>query len=250
MKHTIYVIAALAAAAGLRAQSPAPASSPGYSITSDFTYASEYVFRGVKSAGNSFQPSVELAAGDFNVGVWTNQPITKHQNNEIDFYTGYTYKVNTALKLEAVATSYNYFEAGNGQTKDTYEGGLGATYTIAGFSPSVYYYHDFRLNSDTVQGAIGYSLPLEAIGASLDTSLFAGTVNARDTAPDAAGPKPRDAYTYYGIDMSVPYKLNKNATWTTGVHYTTNSNVAGVGGPTGTLSARNIWFTTGISIGF
>jgi uncharacterized protein (TIGR02001 family) len=246
MKNSIYLIAALAAASGLRADDPKPA----YSITSDFTYASEYVFRGVKSAGNSFQPSVEVAAGDFNVGVWTNEPLTKHQNNEVDVYAGYDYKVNNALKLEGVATSYNYFEANAGQTKNTWELGVGATYTVAGFSPSAYVYHDFRLRADTVVGAVGYSVPLEAIGASLDTNLFVGSVNARDTAPDAFGPAVHDAYSFYGLDLNIPYKLNKNATFTIGGHYASNRNVAGVGGPFGVLSDKNVWFTTGIRIGF
>lgn len=246
MKNSIYLIAALAAASGLRADEPKPA----YSITSDFTYASEYVFRGVKSAAASFQPSVELATGDFNVGLWTNQPLLKHQNNEVDVYAGYDYNVNSALKLEAVTTSYNYFESKAGQTKYSYELGAGATYTVSGFSPSLYVYHDFRLQADTVVGAVGYSLPLEAIGASIDTNLFVGSVNARDTLPDAKGASVRDAYSFYGLDLNIPYKLNKNATFTVGGHYASNRNVAGVGGPFGVLSDKNFWFTTGIRIGF
>ncbi|HWA08161.1 MAG TPA: hypothetical protein VG838_01710 [Opitutaceae bacterium] len=246
MKNIIYAIAALSAAAGLRAEEP----KSDYSITADFTYASEYIFRGVENAQNSFQPSVEFTKGDFNLDLWTNQPVTRHENNEIDLSGSYGYKVSNALKLEGVVTSYNYPEAGRGATKDSIEGGLGATYTIAGLSPSLYYYHDFRLNSDTVQGAVGYSLPLEAIGASVDTSIYAGTVNTRDTAPDSSAAAVQDAYNYYGVDVSVPYKLNKNATWTVAVHYAENQNLAGVGGPFGTLGRRNLWVTTGITIGF
>jgi uncharacterized protein (TIGR02001 family) len=246
MKNIIYAIAALSVASGLRAEEP----KSDYSITADFTYASEYIFRGAENAGNSFQPSVELTCGDFSVGLWTNQPVTKHENNEIDLYANYTYKVSNSLKLEGVVTSYNYPEAGRGQTKDTIEPGVGATFTVAGLSPSVYYYHDLTLKADTVQGAVGYSLPLEAIGASVDTSIYIGTVNARDWAPDATGPAIHESYGYYGADVSVPYKLNKNATWTIAAHYAENRNLAGVGGPAGTMGKRNLWFTTGISIGF
>src|SRR5882724_4464356 len=49
-----------------------------YSITSDFTYTSKYVFRGVQQARASFQPSLEFATGGWNAGVWTNQPIKRH----------------------------------------------------------------------------------------------------------------------------------------------------------------------------
>ena len=246
MKNIIYVIAALSASAGLNAA----ASTPSYSITSDFTYASEYIFRGVANAGNSFQPSLEFTQGDLSLGLWTSQPVTKHENNEIDLYGSYGYKVSNALKLEGIVTSYNYPEAGGGQTKNSIEGGLGATFTAGAFSPSVYYYYDFKLKANTLQGAVGYSLPLEAIGTSVDTSIYIGSVDARDTAPDAAGPAVRESYGYYGVDVSVPYKLSSNATWTIAGHYAENRNLAGVGGPTGTLGKRNLWFTTGISIGF
>ena len=246
MKNTIYVIAALAAASGLRAE----AAIPNYSITSDFTYTSEYVFRGVKQAGNSFQPSVELSSGGLNVDLWTNQPITKHENNEIDVAASYDYRLSSALKLEGVLTTYWYPEANGGQTQNSWEPGINATYTIAGFSPTLSYFHDFRLRSDTLQAAVGYSIPLPAIGASVDTNVHLGTVSTRDLAPDANGPQAMDAYSYYGLDVSIPYKLNNNATWTTAAHYAENRNLAGVGGPFGTLGKRNLWVTTGITIGF
>ena len=84
MKNIIYVIAALAAASGLRADEP----KSDYSITTDFTYASEYIFRGVENSGNAFQPSIEFTTGDLNLDLWTNQPVTKHENNEIDLSGG------------------------------------------------------------------------------------------------------------------------------------------------------------------
>jgi uncharacterized protein (TIGR02001 family) len=250
MKKTTLLFVALASLATLRAAEPPTKSS--YSITSDFTYSSEYVFRGVENAGNSFQPSVELTSGDFNLGLWTNEPVTKHENNELDFYAGYDYHVNSALKLEAVTTYYWYPEAkaSLGQTKKTYEGGVGATYAVAGFSPNLFYYHDFRLHSDTVVGAVGYSLPLGVMDLSLDSNVFVGNVNLRDRTPDALGPKSKDSYTYYGGDLSIPYKLSSTATFKLGMHYANVSNLAGVGGPLGTLGDNNLWFTAGITIGF
>lgn len=249
MKHVILLVAALAGAAGLRADDPNSGEpKSGYSITSDFTYASKYVFRGVENAKESFQPSVEFASGGFNAGVWTNQPLMNHTNNEVDFYTGYTYNVNTALKFEGVATCYWYPEANRaiGQTKDSYEAGVGATYNVGGFSPNLYYYHDFRLDSDTLQAAVGYSVPL-AERLSVTTSLFAAATNARDLAPDAAGPRTRDSYTYWGADVTLPYKLSPHATLTAGVHY---ADTRGLAAPTNLLGDHNVWYTAGVSIGF
>lgn len=261
----VLILAALAATAVARAQDPTANANSGltspttaqateprsdYSITSDFTYTSKYVFRGVEQARESFQPSVEFASGGFNAGVWTNQPIKSHQNDEVDFYTGYDYNVSSALKLEGMATFYDYPEASRslGQTRHSYEGGVGATYTVDGFSPNLYYYHDFRLNSDTVQAAVGYSLPLGNDGFSVDTSLFAAAVNQRSVAPDATNvPGVHDSYNYWGADVTFPYKLSRHATFTVGAHYANTDNLSPANG---TLGSQNFWYTAGVSIGF
>lgn len=247
MKKIILGLAALMAAAGLPAQSRS-----GYSVTTDFTYTTKYIFRGIKNAGSSFQPSVEVATGDFHAGLWTNRPVVRHENDEIDLYAGYKHRVNNALSLEALVNYYWYPEAGasRGETRNSYEAGVGATYsTPAGLSPSVYYYHDFRIESDTLQGALGYSLPLERLGLSIDTSLFAGAVDARNAAPNAAGPAIRDSYSYYGIDLSVPYRIKGNATLTVGVHYADNRNLGVVPGRLA-QDGDYVWFTAGLSLGF
>ena len=109
-------MASIAIAGAAESKSP-------YTVTTDFSYTSDYVFRGLKSAGNSFQPSVEVAVGDFNAGLWTNQPINKGENNEIDLYAGYRFNVNSRFALESAATYYLYPEAraSLGETKRSYE---------------------------------------------------------------------------------------------------------------------------------
>ena len=243
MKKTSLILAALAAGAGLNAQDV----KSSYSVTTDFTYASEYIFRGIEYAGNSFQPSIEISSGDAYLGIWTNQPITKREANEIDLYGGYKYKLNDALSFEAVGTYYWYPEATEalGETDQSYELGLGATYVYSGISTSVYYYYDVRLKADTVQGSVGYSVPLEAIGSSVDFSVFYGTVDSRDASPNALGFPVFENYNYYGADVSVPYKLNDKATLTAGVHYAANENLGN-----GSLPDSNLWFTIGLSVGF
>jgi uncharacterized protein (TIGR02001 family) len=239
MKKTAIILAALAAGAGLNAQDV----KSSYSVTTDFTYASEYIFRGVELAGNSFQPSVEVTVEDFYLGLWTNQPVTKREANEVDVYAGYKFKVNEQLSWEAVGTYYWYPEAKGWETRESYEAGIGATYTVSGISTSVYGYYDFVLEATTGQASVGYSFPLEAAGTSLDFSVFFGSVDAKDWAPDSPM-SVSESYTYYGADLSIPYKLNDHATATAGVHYAANENT-----PVGTPDS-NLWFTVGLSVGF
>jgi uncharacterized protein (TIGR02001 family) len=245
MKTFVLLLAALVSAAGLGAAATVPA----YTVTTDFSYTSDYVFRGLKSAGNSFQPSVEVAVGEFNAGLWTNQPITKNENDEVDLYTGYRWNVNSRFAVEGAATYYWYPEAraSLGQTDDTYELSVGSSYDMAPLTPSLFYYHDFRLKSDTLQAAIGHKMPLGGVSAAtLETSVFAGTVHMKDAAPDAAGAAINESYSYYGIDLSIPYKLAPNATFTVAGHYVRNQNVPpGAGTP-----KEKAWVSAGVTIGF
>jgi len=241
MKKTAILLAALAAGAGLSAAEQQKSS---YSVTTEYTYASEYIFRGVEQADASIQPSVEITSGDAYFGIWSNQPVTKRASNEFDIYGGYKYKFNNELSFEGVGTYYWYPEARGQETKQSYEVGLGATYTLKGIATSVYYYYDIRTETDTVQTSVGYSLPLEAIGSSVDFSVFYGFVDGRDVAPYATGRKQMQSYGYYGADANYNYKLNEKSSVVAGVHYAANKNL-----PAGTPDS-NLWFTLGLSVGF
>lgn len=245
MKRTIILAVALATAIGVQAQEKR-----SYSVTSEFTYTSEYIFRGVEAQDNAFQSSVEVTAGDVYVGLWTSQALNNKsaqfaQGSEVDIYGGYKYKVSDALTVEGVGTYYLYpsARAGIGEPRQTYELGVGGTYNLQGFSPSLYYYYDLVLEAQTLQGSVGYSYPLKELGASLDLSVFAGTVNINDGNGSNSG-EPRESYNYYGADASVVYNLAENARATLGVHYATNDNL-----PTGTAD-NNLYWTASISIGF
>lgn len=235
-KKIILLAVAVAAAAGVYAQE----AKSSYSVTADFTYTSKYVFRGLKNSSEAFQPSVEVSAGDAYVGLWTSQPITKSQNNEIDVYGGYKFKATEELSFEAVGTYYMYPEARSGQVHESYEAGVGATYTVAGVSTSVYGYYDFRLQAQTYQASVGYSLPIKEIGTSLDFNVNYGVVAARNF--DTLGAD--ETYNYWGADVSLPYKLSEKATVLAGVHYGDSRQIAVQG------DSDNVWYTLGVSVGF
>ena len=246
MKTPLLLLAALAAAAGLGAQSENSRSS--YSITADFTYTSKYVFRGVQLARDSLQASAEVAVGaprhgEFYGNLWTNQPFDRGEDDEIDFRVGYRRQVAKGLSLEALATYYGYPRAGTGATKHTVEGGVGATFDARGFSPSVYYYYDFNLKASTVEGAIGYGIPLPAIGTSLDVSVFAGTSQADDAKPES-GVTVKESYNYYGASLEVPYQLSQNTKFRVGAHWATNEKYIA-----GTPRDR-FWVDVGFTVAF
>jgi uncharacterized protein (TIGR02001 family) len=246
MKKIAILAVALATVVGVQAQEK-----KSYSVTTDFTYSSEYVFRGVENQDNAFQSSVEITAGDIYVGLWTSQALNNKDSafakgSEVDIYGGYKYKVSDALTVEAVGTYYLYPSARSArdEARQSYELGAGATYNFRGFSPSIYYYYDLVLESTTVQGSIGYSYPLKELGASLDLNAFVGSVDTNDGNGSHSG-EPAQNYNFYGADVSVVYNLAENARATFGVHYTDTWNLNRA------ISAgNNLYWTASISVGF
>jgi uncharacterized protein (TIGR02001 family) len=256
MKKTALILAALAVAGvTYAADNVNVTTKPSYSVTSDFSYTSEYVFRGIKNSNAAFQGSVEVGQDDVRVGVWTSQPIDSKNgtyNNEIDFYAGYKIKLDRDLTADFVATYYYYPEATFGSTHHSYEIGVGGTYDLGGMNPgfagvttSLYGYYDFRLHQKTIQLSVGYSLALKEFGTSLDFSAFAGQASASNLAPDWSGPKIKESYAYYGIGLNIPYKLAENAQVHVGASYAINDKLFYNWRPQQTIAV-----SAGVTIGF
>ncbi|MBI2496767.1 MAG: hypothetical protein HYV75_02165 [Opitutae bacterium] len=232
MKKIALLIASLVTGASLLAQDPAPAA-PSYSVTVDFPYASKYVFRGVQLAEGSFQPSVKLTAGSFYAGLWTNQPVTSNIDNEIDLYAGYGFKLSDSWSLDAGATLYYYpeLDASTGLDDSTFEGYVGVNGTFGSFTVGLYAYNDFTLEAFTLQGTVGYSIPIN------DKASFnlLGTIG--NVSPDAG-----TDYTYYGLGATLPYKLTGTATLTVGAQYATHD--------IDLVDDSHFWFTVGLTVVF
>ncbi len=224
MKKTALLIAALAATAGSLSAQDTP-----YSITVDFPYVSDYVFRGIKYADESIQPSVEFAAGDFYAGVWTSQPVLKSQLNEFDFYAGYGFALSDTWSLDVGATYYYYPETPSGDEQT--EPYVGISGDISGFSTSFYVYYETEFEVFTYQGSVGYSVPVSD-KLSFDLAADLGYVD-----PDAG-----EAYTYYDASATFTYSVNDTASLYAGVTWADNDI---------DLDEGDYFFlTTGVTIGF
>ena len=121
--------------------------------------------------------------------------------------------------------------SGGGDTT-TWEPYVGIVGSVGGFSPGIYLYYDATLKVFTYQGQIGYSVPLEPAGASIDFSFNLGRVD----------PNAGSGYTYYSVGASVPFKLSESGTLTLGLNYAHN-NIPGIDHGT-------VFGTAGVTIGF
>ena len=234
IKKTALALAAIAAGVSAQAQQAAEASA--LSVTVDVTYVSDYVFRGAQLGQAAIQPSVEAAYGDFYAGAWSSNPLSNDADlSEVDLYAGYGFAINETLSLDAGVTRYTYEGGGKLDTTEAYVG-IAADVLL---SPSAYYYYDFDTEQSAYVASIGYSLPVDAISASLDFSASVGYI--QNTSLFAGS----EDYTYGSVGVSIPYALSETATLTAGVEYILNDTDVNISGDNDGIVGK-----VGISIGF
>ncbi len=222
--------AALLLAAAISGASLSAQEESSYSITVDFPFVTDYVFRGVKLAEDSIQPSVEFAAGDFYAGIWTSQPAKGHYDNEFDFYIGYGLALSDTWSLDFGATYYYYPETDGDATFEPY---VGATGDLGGgLSASGYVYYDTELETATFQVGLGYSITVS------DTSTFDLAGDFGYVTADNGGD-----YNYWGLSATYNLALNDSASTYIGAVFADNDIGMGV-------EDEHFYGIAGISLGF
>lgn len=232
MRKLLITTTALFAALSLPAQEPASS----YTITTDFTFVSEYIFRGVKQQDSAFQPSISVAAGSFSGGLWTSQALEKRsaswaQGNEIDLFGAYSFKLGENYNLAVGGTYYLYPSArpSLGELDETIESSIGISGPLGPLSSYATYFHDFDLDSDTFEFGLGYSGSFTE-GSGYEVGASYGLANY-DAGVD---------YDYYSAKVLVTFKLTPSATLKVGAYWA-DTDIGGVGSHT--------WFSVGVTTG-
>lgn len=205
------------------------------SVSTSIDYVTEYVFRGVSLEDNAIQPGVEVAVGDFSVGVWTSTGLGSNSladTDEVDFYAGYGFALSDMVSASVGATLYHYPDA-----DDTVEFSAGLGFDTI-LSPSVTAFYDIDLEAFTLEGGIGHSVPL-ADKTSFDLGLTAGLV-----APDGGGD-----YEYAQATAALGYAFTDDVSTYVAANYVLSSeNTLGF---TDATPKDNLFFAgVGIAAGF
>ena len=177
------------------------------SISSTVGFESIYAFRGSKLANETFQGSVDLSYGDFYGGVWTAQPVTGGENNEIDLYGGYEFALTDVILIDTGGTLYYYPEASATEEESTFEIYIGAAFDVF-LSPSAYIYYDFDLETVTAETTVGKKYKL-AKAVSLKWKAYLGGYD-----PDEG-----DSRYYYGLKTDFIYTFNETTSGSIGVRF-------------------------------
>lgn len=248
MNKTIASLTAAVVAGGSSLSAFVPVAAD-LSVTSDLTFASEYVFRGVEFADNSFQPSIEASVGDFYVGLFSNLPIDQGGTNdqsEIQYYGGFSLVV-PGLEMVTFDVGATVYHWPNGGFNRTHEGFIGTKFEdvgVPGVSAAAYYFYDVDRRTHAVEGSVGYSFAIDQAGqTSLDLSAFYG--NQFGGSIRQGSYRVNENYHYYGASAEMPYRLNEFSTLTAGAHYQSAERAQ-----LGMLRNKNFFWTVSYTAGF
>jgi len=210
------------------APAPVPETAPSYSWVFTPSVASQYMFRGARLGGPSFQPTLEFDQGNLAVSVWANFPLADkvpgQSDPEYDVSGSYTLTVNDSTSIVPGFTWYNYPRADKsaGFYKMTFEPSIALNYTVAGVKLTPKLYYDMVLHGPTYELTAAAALPLKDAGTELDFTATIGTFKWTDAFEDSS-PAYKNYGNYWLLGVAAPFQLTKNGKLTVGVAYTKGS---------------------------
>jgi uncharacterized protein (TIGR02001 family) len=229
MKKDLVALVILVFTAGAAWAGSVPAGSAAswsVMVTPDIT--SQYMFRGVRRGGLSFQPAVEAGYGDLVLGVWLSTPLRDkvlgQSDPEIDPYGSYALRLTDALSLEPGFTVYTYPRAplDQGFHRATFEPSLAVNYTVRGVKLTPRLYYDVVLEGATFELTATTAVPLTGLGTEVDFTAVAGTFAQRDVVNGAA-PKVKNWGDYWLVGVAAPFAVSRSSKLTVGLAYTAGS---------------------------
>jgi uncharacterized protein (TIGR02001 family) len=227
MKKIMLSLAALAMGSLLTAQTTTEPTTGSLVVTSAVT--SQYMFRGARLGGTSFQPSMEYGRGSIVAGLWTNFPlqdkVVGQSAPEFDFYGSYSLEVAKDMTVVPGVTFYTYPNAVklNGFYKGTFEPNIAFNYTIGGLKLTPKLYYDLVVKGPTAELTAAFSVPLAAIASELSFTATVGTFKLTDYAPNNT-PNIKNWGDYYLLGLAMPFQVSKTSKITVGWSYSAGSN--------------------------
>jgi hypothetical protein len=215
------------------ATAPAPAAPEAAAPSSSWvftpSFASQYMFRGARLGGPSFQPAIEFDSGSLAVGVWANFPlkdkVVGQSDPEFDIYGSYSFElIKDTATLVPGFTIYTYPNADKnaGFYKDTFEPSIALNYTVAGWKLTPKLYYDLVLKGPTYEFTAAYVIPLKDANTELDFTATFGTFKWTE-AFENTSPAAKNWGNYYLVGVAAPFQVSANSKLTVGLAYTKGS---------------------------
>ena len=211
MKKTTICLAALVAGSTY-------VSAEELSISSTVAWESEYIFRGTQFADEYFSPSIDVSYGGWYAGIWSALPVSSEtdpgtgiaEETEVDYYGGYSFPAGEIMSGDVGFTYYTFPDSEDDffdSDVNTFEVYGGLSFDVA-YSPAVYVFYDFDLETLTLEVAGGHSWEVTD-DSYIDVSGSLGYVD-----PDEGSD-----YFYWNAGVAYVYAFTDNASTSLGVNY-------------------------------
>lgn len=217
----------------------------------EVTWVSELVVRGLERGEQAVVTSLTGNTGAWRAALAATVDPGREGRSEWRAEAGWGRDLAGQLAVEASLAATMFSRPPAGSTRESIELGISASWqlprevavTLAGF-------HDFRLEANTVEAAVTWSVPLTRIGAYLDLRAVAGWSHAQDWRPRAPGPAIAGGYGYVGAAAEVPYRIGAYTSLVAGVAYSEVWNARDAGVLRGPNGRRNLVGRIGVSFDF
>lgn len=220
-------------------------------------FESRYMFRGLQFGNEAFNTTGEIGWNGLYAGVWFSEPLDKTTNpsigfQEVDLFAGYQAPLSEAATLDIGLTYYafpkygdligNLYRERTGDGANTVEAFAGVSFD-APASPSLYVYHDFNVNTVTIEASASHSIPLTPTeSTSLSFAAAVGKVFDNDDVFD---------YIYGSLSADVTQVLTPSTAISAGVRWS-GSTIDGGGfftpGDIDPSRSTGLWFGAALSL--
>lgn len=212
--------------------------------------ASRYVRRGVERSSAAWQTSFDGAYGGWRGRLGFTQTLDSVNQQELQSSLGYVWPTKGALAIEASGTHFWYVDTPlKGGAAHSFEAAVRLNWrSTQAVRPSLEFAYDIRYRSRVVEASLAYDLALVDWGTFLEWRAYLGSLAAEDVLPDATSGAVRDSYSYYGLDVRLPYRVSWHTTLAVQASLAGTANQASVWSPIGRGTGTRGW--AGVSVRF
>lgn len=214
--------------------------------------ASRNVFRGAERSGAAWQAGLDGALYGWRGHLWYSDPFKSDEPGEFRSSLGYVWALTKTVTVEASGTHFWYIDGYvKGAASHSFESDLRLNWDIGGglrFGLETSY--DIRLRSLGIEVSTSYDIALKSWGAFLECRLYGGNLDGKDVLPDTTSETTRDAYTYWGAEVRLPYRIGAHTTIVAEVHVVETLGQNSAWSPLREGSGTRAWFALEASYGF
>lgn len=216
----------------------------------DGEVASSYVRRGIERAGPSIAPEVWLKNDNWTLRAWAALPAERASRTELGASAGYSYTWDSGAKIEFALAKFHFGGAVSGQPAQTTEATAALSFSVGPGRLRVGYTRDLQRRADIGEVAFAGEYALKRWGAFLNYRFYAGTIAADDVLPEGSTLKVADAYSYYGLDLTLPYRVGGQWVLTPGLHGAGTEGARPFWSPNSAAPGGKIWASLSVSYEF